>query len=94
MTIPAKLQTYLACGVPILGCVSGEGKRIIEESNAGIVSDSISVESLVGVCQQFLKLDQEELDNYKEKAFCYCERNFDKKKLLDKLESSMLKMIR
>lgn len=94
MTIPAKLQTYLACGVPILGCVSGEGKRIIEESNAGIVSDSISVESLVGVCQQFLKLDQEELDNYKEKAFCYCERNFNKKKLLDKLESSMLKMIR
>lgn len=94
MTIPAKLQTYLACGVPILGCVSGEGKRIIEESGAGIVSDSISVESLVDVCQQFLILDQEELCNYKEKAFRYSGRNFNKKKLLDKLESSMFKMIK
>ncbi len=63
MTIPAKLQTYLACGVPILGCVSGEGKRIIEESGAGIVSDGISIEGLEEVCRKFLNVHKMNIIN-------------------------------
>lgn len=63
MTIPAKLQTYLACGVPILGCVSGEGKRIIEESFAGIVSDGISIERLEEVCRKFLNVHKMNIIN-------------------------------
>lgn len=93
MTIPAKLQTYLACGVPILGCVSGEGKRIIQDAEAGIVSYNISVDALVEVCQEFLKLNQNELDIYKEKAFRYSERFFDKEKLVIKLEKIMEELI-
>lgn len=89
MTIPAKLQTYLACGVPILGCVSGEGKRIIEESGAGIVSDSVSVNDLVKVCQTFNKLDDNELDSYKIQAYNYGEKNFSKLNLIKKLEILM-----
>lgn len=93
MTIPAKLQTYLACGVPILGCVSGEGKKIIQDAESGIVSYNISVDALVEVCQEFLKLNQDELDKYKEKAFHYSERFFDKGKLVLKLEKIMEEII-
>lgn len=89
MTIPAKLQTYLACGVPILGCVSGEGKRIIEESNAGIVSDEISVEALVKACQKFINLNSNDLNTYKDKAFKYGDDNFNKNNLILDLEKYM-----
>lgn len=89
MTIPAKLQTYLACGVPILGCVSGEGKRIIEESNAGIVSDEISVEALVKACQKFINLNSNDLNTYKDKAFQYGDDNFNKNNLILDLEKYM-----
>ena len=93
MTIPAKLQTYLACGVPILGCVSGEGKRIIEESGAGIVSDSVSVSDLIKVCREFLDLKQSDLDKYKDMAFCYGKDKFNKNTLIIFLEELMDKVL-
>ena len=94
MTIPAKLQTYLACGVPILGCVSGEGKRIIEESKAGIVSEDISVDGLVKVCNQFIELPNDLLNEYKERSYCYGKSNFNKNKLISDLEKYMKKIER
>ena len=94
MTIPAKLQTYLACGVPILGCVSGEGKRIIEESKAGIVSEDISVDGLVKVCDQFIELPNDLLNEYKERSYCYGKSNFNKNKLISDLEKYMKKIER
>ncbi|WRK55698.1 glycosyltransferase [Coprobacillaceae bacterium CR2/5/TPMF4] len=93
MTIPAKLQTYLACGVPILGCVSGEGKRIIEESKAGIVSEDISVDGLVKVCNQFIELPNDLLNEYKERSYCYGKSNFNKNKLISKLEKCMEELV-
>ena len=39
MTIPAKLQTYLACGVPILAAAGGESAQIILQAGCGIVTD-------------------------------------------------------
>lgn len=93
MTIPAKLQTYFACGVPVLGCVSGEGKRIIEESEAGIVSENISVDALVKVCNNFLKLNQGDLEKYKKKAYEYGKNNFNKNMLILSLEKYMKKVI-
>ena len=93
MTIPAKLQTYLACGVPILGCVSGEGKRIIEESKAGIVSEDISVDGLVKVCNQFIELPNDLLNEYKERSYCYGKNNFNKNKLISKLEKCMEELV-
>jgi colanic acid biosynthesis glycosyl transferase WcaI len=35
MTIPGKVQSYLAAGKPLLGMLDGEGARVIEESGAG-----------------------------------------------------------
>ena len=32
MTIPGKLQSYLACGRPIIGSLDGIGAEIIKES--------------------------------------------------------------
>ncbi len=35
-TIPAKLQSYMACGMPIVAAASGETARIIREANCGV----------------------------------------------------------
>lgn len=34
-TVPAKLQTYMAVGIPIIGALSGEANSIIKENNIG-----------------------------------------------------------
>ena len=38
MTIPAKLQSYMACGMPVIAAAQGETKRIIEEAQCGVCS--------------------------------------------------------
>lgn len=40
MTVPAKLQAYMASGKPVAAMLSGEGARIIKESNCGFVVES------------------------------------------------------
>lgn len=37
LTVPYKVQCYMACGKPIVASLNGEGARIIEASGAGIV---------------------------------------------------------
>lgn len=93
MTIPAKLQTYLACGVPIIGCVCGEGKRIIEESKAGLVSDEISINGLISVCEKALNLKEYELKAYGDHALTYGMTHFNKNVLLEKLNGFMNELI-
>ena len=38
MTVPGKVQSYLAAGVPLIGMLDGEGAKVIEESGAGLVA--------------------------------------------------------
>lgn len=85
MTLPAKLQTYMACGVPIIGCVSGEGKRTIDESCAGVVSQDISVEGLIEACKELLNKSKEEYELLKRNSLEYGFNNFNKQKLLNEL---------
>lgn len=46
-TIPAKLQSCMACGMPILAVAEGETKRIVEEAQCGVCCDIGSVEGLL-----------------------------------------------
>src|SRR5579862_8941905 len=46
MTIPAKLQSYFAAGVPIIGMLNGEGARAIEAAGAGIACAAGDAEGL------------------------------------------------
>ncbi|MDA8993651.1 glycosyltransferase family 4 protein, partial [Flavobacteriaceae bacterium] len=39
-TIPGKLQSYLACGKPIIGALDGIGKKFITDSKSGFACDA------------------------------------------------------
>lgn len=85
MTIPAKLQTYMACGVPIVGCVSGEGKKVIELSQSGLVSTQISVQGLIQVCKQILKMNEKEYKVLCSNSLRYGYQVFNKDRLIMQL---------
>lgn len=40
LTVPSKIQSFLACGRPIIACLNGEGARILKEAAAGLVCPS------------------------------------------------------
>jgi glycosyltransferase involved in cell wall biosynthesis len=85
-TIPSKIQSYLACGKPILTSLDGEGSRIIEEAQAGFTSPSEDPISLAATVKKFLALNREEQKTLGKNARIYFNNEFERELLVDKLE--------
>lgn len=86
MTIPAKLQSYMACGVPILASAAGETARIIKESNSGLCGSPGNAEALAENIIELSSKSKKDLEQLGENARRYYDRHFDKKMLLDKMD--------
>lgn len=85
-TIPAKLQSYMACGIPIIAAAAGETERIIHEAKCGVCSPIGNAEALADCIRTFSRLTQKELQDMKENGIRYSKKHFDKKKLMDEIE--------
>jgi glycosyltransferase involved in cell wall biosynthesis len=87
LTIPAKVQSYLACGKPIIGSIDGQGARIIKQAKAGLVSDSEDVHNLVSNIIQLYNLSEIERTTLGLNGRAYFEKEFSMEILVDKLEN-------
>lgn len=87
MTIPAKLQSYLACGIPILASANGETKEIIEQSKTGLCSAPSNTKQLADNLIKMAQMDRKELQKMGETARIYYSEHFEKKELLDKMDT-------
>lgn len=86
MTIPAKTQSCLACGTPIIISADGEVQQIITEAQCGFTGDSEDCETFVENIRKMIATTQEERKQFSENALRYYKNNFDKKNLMDKME--------
>ena len=89
MTIPAKVQTYLATGLPVIGMVDGEGARVLEESRAGLVCPSGDGAALADRVLQLASLAPAERAAMGARGVAYSHREFDRDRLLTQLERWM-----
>ena len=83
MTIPAKLQSYMACGMPILASAQGETKRVIEEAECGVCVPIGDAKALSDAAKEFMNADLAKLG---ENSRSYFEKNFDKQVLMEQME--------
>lgn len=86
MTIPAKLQSYMACEIAILASAGGETNRIINEAKAGLVSSPGDVEGLTRIIVELLNKNELEINELGRNAKIYSEMNFNKNKLMDRMD--------
>lgn len=86
MTIPAKLQSYLACAMPILAAAGGETVRILQEAGCGICSKLGDPEALADAIVRFMELPVEDRNKMREAAENYSARQFAKKTLMDRMD--------
>lgn len=91
MTIPAKMQSYMACGMPILGSAIGETKKIIEESNCGICAEIGNADELKRAIYR-LKSDNNKLEQYKENSLKYYRDRFDKSYLMSLMDNYFIEI--
>lgn len=86
-TIPSKLQSYLAFGKPIIGSLDGEGARIIEEAKAGFVSPAENPLALAENVLIAINTDKKTMKSMSVNAISYFKSEFEREKLLSKLEN-------
>jgi glycosyltransferase involved in cell wall biosynthesis len=85
LTIPGKLQSYLACGKPIIGSIDGIGSDIIKNSKSGYATASENSEMLAKSIIRFSNLTKKEKLEMGKNARKYFEKEFERNKLLLKL---------
>lgn len=86
-TLPGKVQSYMISKKPIIGILDGEGKRVINESNCGIILDSKNIQKSIKTLTSFLSLDENEHIQMGINGYQYYLKNFEKDKIISKFES-------
>lgn len=87
MTIPAKLQSYMACGMPIIASAKGEVEQIISEANAGICCQPGDASGLADAIVKMSNMLDEELKELGANSRRYSEQYFQREYLLDYIDS-------
>lgn len=87
LTLPGKVQSYMAAGKPIIGAIDGETKSVIEEAKCGFCGKSEDAFELAENIKTFIgDVDRVAMGQNARK---YYEENFEEKLFMDKLESKL-----
>jgi colanic acid biosynthesis glycosyl transferase WcaI len=86
MTIPAKVQAYLASGKPIIAMLNGEGARVLLQSKAALVVRSGDYKSLAQAVVEMSRMDSNFLIEMGKNGPAFCDREFNRETLISKLE--------
>lgn len=86
MTIPSKIQSYLASGMAIVGAIDGEGARIISESGAGLVAKAGDYQGLARCVQEMTDLGPARRNIMGRRGREYFDKHFNRDHLIQQLE--------
>ena len=86
LTAPGKLQSYLASGKLIVGALDGEGRRVIEESGAGLVCPPEDPGALAEAVLSASRMPVAARASMGEAGKRYCSAHFRKEPLIDSLD--------
>jgi glycosyltransferase involved in cell wall biosynthesis len=85
-TIPAKVQSSLAMGRPILAALEGEGARVIQESGAGAVVEPENAAALAAAARALREAGAAARDAMGRNGCDYARRRFDRDTLIGQLD--------
>jgi glycosyltransferase involved in cell wall biosynthesis len=77
LTIPSKVQAYLAAGRPIIAALDGEGARVVVEAGAGVACAAEDAVALANAVLQLRSLSQDEMDRMGESGRTFYRGQFD-----------------
>ena len=89
LTIPSKVQAYLACAKPIVAALDGEGAIVINESGGGMSAPSGDADALADIVLRMYKMQKPNREKMGQLAREYFERHFERNTLLEQLDTWM-----
>ncbi|MFI5330966.1 MAG: glycosyltransferase family 4 protein [Desulfobaccales bacterium] len=89
LTIPVKVQSYLACGRPIVAALDGEGARVVQEAGAGLTGPAGDPKTLAEKVLAMVGLSKPQRRAMGLRGRAYFDQHFEREMLLDRLEALM-----
>lgn len=87
LTLPGKVQSYMAVGKPIIGAIDGETKEVIEAAQCGFCGKAENADELSKNILRFI--NQNNMGELGNNARTFYENNFDKRLFFDNLEREL-----
>ena len=92
LTLPRKIQSYMAAGKPILASVTGEAKRVIEDSGCGFCCEAEDAEGLAIACLKIATLSWSARRQMGQNGLAYYQKYFSRGNFFDTLDSELQKL--
>lgn len=87
LTLPGKVQTYMAAGKPILGAASGETACVLEAAQCGFCAPPEDAEKLAETIRTFIRYPYKK--QLGQNGRSYYEQHFARRKFMDHLEAEL-----
>ncbi len=93
LTVPYKIQCYMACGKPILAAISGEGARVIRQSAGGIVVSPSQPAEMAEAIRRLMDLSPDARQDMGRQARAYFDRQYTRDLVYGNLERWLLEAV-
>ncbi len=92
MTIPGKLQSYLAAGIPVVAMLNGEGAEVVKNSQSGLTCAAGDHAGLAAAVLKLSEMTNEEQGAMGRNGLRASANDFDRKALMNQLEGWLEKL--
>ena len=92
MTIPGKIQTYLATGIPVVAMLNGEGAKLLSETGSGLVSSAGDAEGLARSVLALYHMSPDDRRVMGARGKTTYLREFERTMLMDKVEHWLMNL--
>ena len=89
LTIPTKIQSYLACGRPLVAALDGEGARVVQESGSGLAVRAGDAAALADAVLALRRMPAAAREAMGQSGRRYFQQHFERGMLLTRLEQWM-----
>ena len=86
MTIPGKLQSYLAAGIPVVAMLNGEGSDVVKNSGCGLACAAGDEFGLADAVLRLSKMGVEERQALGRNGLSMSKREFNRQLLMNQLD--------
>ncbi len=85
ITIPSKVQSYMACARPIIAGLEGSGAEVISEAEAGVVCEPEDAIALRDAVLSLYHMSPQERHRLGQNAKSYYDKHFSRARVIDRL---------
>lgn len=92
LTLPRKIQSYMAAGRPVIAAVTGEAKRVIDDACCGFCCEAEDAEGLAIACLKMACLSWDARVRMGQSGLAYYQKYFSKGSFFDTLDAELQKL--